>query len=82
MKNFIKMLNEKIEKEDLLTIGIKCGENNDLDAVIPESVIVDDKIHIKAGWRNINISRYCEFSYDEYEEEYIFRDKNITYYFS
>lgn len=82
MKNFIEMVNERIENEDLLTIGIRCEENNDLDAVVPDSITVDSKIHIKAGWRNITLSDNCEFSYDEYEEEYIFKYKEMTYYFS
>ena len=82
MEKFIEMLNDKIEKEELLTIGIQYGDYNDLDSVVLDSVFVDNKIHIKAGWRIITLAECYEFSYDEFEEEYIFKYKEMTFYFS
>ena len=82
MKNFIEMVNERIEKEDFLTIGMQHRDGNDFDSVVPDSIIVDSKIRIKAGWRVITLSANYEFSYNEIEEEYIFKYDNLTYYFS
>lgn len=82
MKNFIEMVNVRIENGDLLSIDIRNGEIQDMDAVVPDSIIVDSKIKIKAGWRNIILPENFEFSYDEFEEEYIFKYDNVTYYFS
>ena len=82
MKNFIEMVYEKIENEDFLTIGRKYGDYHDLDSIVPASITVDSGVHIKGEWANITIPEGYEFSYNEFDEEYIFKYKELTIYFS
>ena len=83
MKNFIEMVNVRIENGDLLTIGRVYGEYHDLDSIVPDSIVADSKIHIKTEMGGtITIPEGFEFSYDEFEELYIFTYKELTIYIS
>ena len=82
MKNFIEMVEEKIEEGELLTIGIKCGEFDLLDSIVPDSISVDRKIRIKGEWLDLNIPVNCEISYVDFDEEYIIVYEEMTFYFS
>ena len=55
VKNFVEMVNEKIEEGVLLTIGMSYGEFNTLDSIVPDSINVDNGIHIKGEWITMNI---------------------------
>lgn len=82
MKNFIEMVEEKIEEGSLLTIGITCGEFNLLDSIVPDSINADSGIHIKGEWMDMNIPTNCEISYNDFDEEYIIVYEEMTFYFS
>ena len=47
MKDFIEMVNVRIENGDSLTIGRAYGEYYDLDSIVPDSIVADSKICIK-----------------------------------
>lgn len=82
IRNFVEMVEEKIEKENLLTIGIECGDFNSMDSIIPDSINADSNIQIKGEWMDMIIPADCEISYDEFEEEHVIKYNNITLYFS
>lgn len=82
MKNFIEMVEEKIEEGSLLTIGITYSGFNSLDSIVPDSINADSGIHIKGEWLNMNIPANCEISYDDFDEEYIIKYEKVTLYFS
>ena len=83
MKDFIKMVNVRIENGDSLTIGMVYGEFHDLDSVIPDSIVADSKIHIKTETgRNITIPEGFELIYDAFDDTYVFTYKEMAIYIS
>ena len=83
MKDFIEMVNVRIENGDLLTIGIQYGDFHYLGLIEPDSIVVDSGIHIKTEMStNITMPEGYECSYDEFEDEYIFKYKELTLYIS
>lgn len=82
MKNFIEMVNVRIENGDSLTIGIQYGDFGSFNSIVPDSISTDRNIHIKGEWLDMIIPKICEISYDEFEEEYIVKYDDITIYFS
>lgn len=82
MKNFIEMINEKIENGDLLTIGTQYGKFNSFNSIVPDSISTDSNICIKGEWLEMIIPKSCDISYDEFEKEYIITYDDIILYFS
>ena len=83
IKDFIEMVNVRIENGDSLTIGMAYGELHDLGSIIPYSIVADSKIHIKTETgRNITIPDGFELSYDAFDDTYIFDYKELTIYIS
>ena len=83
MKDFIEMVNVRIENGDLLTIGRVYGEYHDLDSIVPDSIVADSKICIKTETGgNITVPEGFELNYDEFDETYIFTYKELTIYIS
>lgn len=82
VKNFVEMVNEKIENEDLLTIGMKYRDFNSTDSIVPDSINADSAIRIKGEWMDMIIPVGYEIAYDEFEGEYIIKYNDMTFYFS
>ena len=82
IRSFVEMVEEKIEKEVLLSIGIKFKDFNSMDSIVPESINTDGNIRIKGEWMDMIIPVGCEISYDEFEEEYTIKYNDMALYFS
>lgn len=83
MKDFIEMMNARIENGDSLTIGKVYGEYHELDSIVIESIVADSKIHIKTETGgNITIPEGFELIYDAFDDTYIFTYKEMAIYIS
>lgn len=82
LKNFVEMVNGKIEEDNLLTIGIKCGNVHLIDAVVPYTINTDNGIHIKGDWMNLDIPADYEITYDEFDDEFVIECGGMTIFFS
>ena len=82
MKNFVEMVNVKIEEEVLLTICIKCGNVNIMNSIVPYSINVENGIHIKGDWMNLDVPSDYEISYNEFDDEFTVECENMTIFFS
>lgn len=82
MKNFVEMVNKKIEEENLLTICMKHGVIQIINSIIPDNINTDNGIHIKGEWLSLDISADCEITYDEFDDEFAIKCSDGTLYFS
>lgn len=82
MKNFMEMVNVKIEEESLLTIGMKCGNIHFINAIVPDSISISNGIHIKGEWMTLDIPADCKITYDEFDDEFTIVYENTILYFS
>ena len=80
--NFLKMVNEKIEGEEMLTVAMECNGVHIMDSITPDVAYIDDSIYITGGWFSLNIDGDFEIDYDDYEDEYIVRCGDTAFYFS
>ena len=83
MKDFIEMVNARIENGDSLTIGRLYGGYHDLDTIVPDSIVADSKIHINTETGgNITIPEGFELIYDAFDDTYVFTYKEMAIYIS
>jgi len=82
VSKFTEMVNEKIEEESLLTIGINCGSSHIMEAIVPYTINTDSGIYIEGENFSLNITDDEEYviSYDEIEEDFIITQGNNVFY--
>lgn len=85
VSKLIERINEKIEEEKLLVIGIRHDEVRELNTVIPEKIHTDEEgIHIEG--ENLILDISCGEShkviYDEVEDQFIIQGESVTIYLS
>lgn len=81
-----EVVNKKIEDGKYLVIGIEFLGSSKTNAVIPDKIIVNEhEIHIEGEKLILDITDDEEkfyVEYDEFEEEFVIRQGNVTIYIS
>lgn len=73
---------EKIESGKKLCVLIRFGNSHIMNAVVPDTVDVEDGIYIEGEDLILNISNDAEtkITFDEVEDEFIVEQGDVTYY--
>jgi hypothetical protein len=84
VSRIMERIYEKIENGERLYVCIKSGDSYIMDAIVPDSIDVEDGIYIEGENLILNISSDTETKifFDETEEEFVIVQGDITYYLS